>query len=239
MNQSNHPDIKVEKDDVPLNPDSARNNEKDDDGFQQVVEVAKLSYREFTIKIFTDATSDKTKNPPRFFFEPIVVLDPNSIVIQSQEFFQQFVVRFSIQMWNAEIRSKVVELVRHEQPELKERDVSIMPYEYVQLVGKPGSIHHSIKVMDEATSYHRLNEKLEFFLVCESPSTANVLADNLRRYPEFVVRKWQLALECRGLSLNLSEVEGNASPIKRPFYKLDVSTFSVVDEGDIFFLNLN
>ncbi len=209
------------------------NIERDDDGFQQeqVVEVGKLTYREFTIKIYTDAASDKKKIPPRFFFEPIVVLDPNSIIIQSQEFFQQYVVRFSIQMWNAEIRSQVLELVRHDQPELKEMDVSIMPYEDVQLVGKPGSIHHSIKFMEEATSYHRLNEKLDFFLVCDSSSTAKVLADNLRRYPEFVVRKWQLALECRGLSLNSSVTDGKASPMKRPIFKIDVSTFPIDYQG--------
>ena len=38
---------------------------------QPLGEVGELSYREITIKIFTE----KSSSPPRFFFEPIVILD--------------------------------------------------------------------------------------------------------------------------------------------------------------------
>ncbi len=194
---------------------------------KQVVEVAKLNYKEFTIKIFSDENGNRSNNSRRFFFEPIVVLDPTSVITQSQELFKEDVVRFTIQMWSSEIRSKVLDRLRLKKFEVDEDDLSVMPYEDVQLVGKPGSIHQSIKIMEEATPYHRLNEKLDFFLLCDSPSTAKVLAENLRRYPDFVVRKWQLALECRGLALDPPNNDDKVV-IKRPLFKLLVSTFPTV-----------
>lgn len=193
-----------------------------------IVEVGELSYREFTIKIFTEDKSLKNNVSPRFFFEPIVVMDSSSVVvIQPQELFQENVVRFTIQMWNPEIRLKVLELLRLDDPDVKEKDVRVMPYESVRLVGK--RIHESIQIMEEATSYRRLNEKLNFFLLCDSPSTAKVLAENLRSYPEFVTRKWQLELECSGLAFSPSMTDN-----KRSLFNFIVSTFSVDGKGKIF-----
>jgi len=237
MNGSSGPlRIKVEKDDTATSnekdhPDSAAavnrkeerpvpvKNERDHStdsteriSPQKLVEVGVLSHGEFTIKIFTD--SEKSKTCPRFFFEPMVVLDPNTVIIQSQRLFKEDVVRFSIQMWNQEIRSKVLELLRLDHPETKEKDVRVMPYEEVQLVYKPESIHQSIEIMEEAIPYQRMNGKLDFFLLCDSPSTAETLADNLRHYPEFVVRKWQLNLECRGLALDSSMTDNKSSSFK-------------------------
>lgn len=97
---------------------------------QQVVEVAKLSYKGFTTKIFTIGTSKQ------FFFEPTVMLDPQSVTIQPQDLFKEDVVSFTIQMWNSELRSKVLELLRLDNAEINEKDVSVMPYKEVQLVGK-------------------------------------------------------------------------------------------------------
>lgn len=194
----------------------------------QLIQVAKLQYHEFTVKIFTDGLSGKINNSPRFFYEPIVVLDPKSVTIQSQDLSKEDVVSFSIQMWNIEIYHKVLELLRLKKLEVDGNDVSVVPYEDIQLVGKPGSIHPSIKIMEDVISYHRQNEKLEFFLLCDSSVTAQNLADNLRKSPSFLVRKWQLALECRGLALNPSLTDGKASPINRPFFKLFVSTLPTV-----------
>jgi len=101
-----------------------------------------------------------------------------------------------------------------------------MPYKEVQLVGKPGGFHPSVKIMEEAKSYHRLNEKLDFFLLCDSPSTGRVLAENLSLHPEFVLRKWQLAIECRGL-----DISSITSPVDRPLFKLFVSTFPTAGQG--------
>lgn len=182
---------------------------------QQVVEVAELSYQDFIIKIYTDGAK---KN--KFFFEPIVMLDPKSVIIihQSQELFREKnVIRFTIQMWTPDIRSKVLELLRSDNPEIKETDVRVMPYENVRLVVQPGSIHKSVKIMEETTPYRRLNEKLNFFLLCDSPATANALAENLRTFPEFVIIKWQLELECRGLVLNPTVMTDDRTPTKNRF----------------------
>jgi len=182
---------------------------------QLLVKVGELSYREITIKIFTDRASEKNQNSPAsFFFEPIALLDPKSVIIQPQNLFKKDVVRFSIQMWNQDLRSKVLDHLRLDHPGIKEKNVHVMPYEEVQLVGKPESIHQSIKIMEEAVPYYRLNEKLGFFLLCDSPSIAVTLADNLRHYPEFVVRKWQLNLECRGLALDSSMNDNKSSSFK-------------------------
>ena len=165
---------------------------------QPLIQVGEMSYEGTSIKIFTDRASERSKNShPRFFFEPIVILDPKSITTQSQELFKEDVVHFTIQMWTPEIRTKVLDRLRLKNFEVDEDDVTVMPFDEVQLVNKPESIHSSIKIMEEAIPYHRLNEQLEFFMLCDSPARAKALAENLRLYPAFVVRKWQLALECR------------------------------------------
>jgi len=168
---------------------------------QSLFQVGKVTFNDFSIRIYTD--SEDKNQPRRFFFEPIVLLDQKNITVQKQAgLFQDDVVRFSIEMWNQEIRSKVVELLRLKNFQVDEDELSVLPYETVQLVGKPGSFHPSIKIMDEPKSYHRLNHKLNFFLLCDSAVTAGSLAENLRHFPEFVMNKWHLSLECRGLVLH-------------------------------------
>jgi len=190
---------------------------------QRLIEVGELNYKGFTIKIFKNGTFDK------FFFEPIVVLDQKSVVIQSQKLFKEDVVRFSILMWTLGIRSKILERLRLKNFQVDEDDVRVMPYDSVQLVAKSGSIHPSIKIMGEAIPYQRLNEKLEFFFLCDSSSSAKDLADSLHDSPDYLVRKWQLALECRGLALNPSVSDDETSTDNPPFVKLIiVSTFPAV-----------
>ena len=196
---------------------------------QPLIQVGEMSYEGTSIKIFTDRASERSKNShPRFFFEPIVILDPKIITTQSQELFKEDVVHFTIQMWTPEIRSKVLDRLRLKNFEVDEEDVTVMPFDEVQLVNKPESIHSSIKIMEEAIPYHRLNEQLEFFMLCDSPARAQTLADNLRLYPAFVVRKWQLALECRGLGLNSSNTGD-----KRLSFKFIVSTFPATGQGNL------
>ena len=256
MNRGNLPtNIKVEKEDTPTtsnvtdqrNTVAAVNHQEvapqipDNSGrdvstnltemnsSQQLVQVGEVSHQGASIKIFTDRAGERHKNShPRFFFEPIVILDPNSITIQSQELFKEDVVHFSIQMWTPEIRSKVLNRLRLKNLEVDEDDVTVIPFDEVQLVNKPGSIHPSLKIMEEAIPYRRLNEQLEFFMLCDSPARAQTLADNLRLYPAFVVRKWQLALECRGLDFKSSNTED-----KRSSFKFMVSTYPASGNGNI------
>jgi len=97
-----------------------------------------------------------------------------------------------------------------------------MPYEEVQLVYKLGSFDQSVKLVEEPTNYQRLTESLDFYLLCDSPSTAEKLAENLKEYPEFVLKKWDLALECRGLTVL-------SNPLEIPVFKFNVSVLPILD----------
>jgi len=245
MDRSSHTNVTTEKDGTVAIASSNKNGSpggvhheeerqiptNNKEGLQPVVEVAEMSYQEYSIKIYSvGAQNNKFL---QFFFEPIVVLDPKSVIILSQELFQEKkVIQFTILMWTADIRTKVVELLRRDNPEIKEKDVRVMPYENVRLVGKPESIHPSVTIMEEATSYRRQNEKLNFFVLCDSPTTSEILAENLRSCPEFVVRKWQLEIECRGMALNSSVTDDTPSAMMRPLCKFIVSTVPVVGQGN-------
>jgi hypothetical protein len=165
----------------------------------------------------------------RFYFEPIAVLDPESISIESAEaMFNPDFVQFKIQMWTQRLRDAVLDRLRtlpglyH----IQEDDVYVLPFEEVQLVCKPGSITQSIKLMDKPKSYHRLNETLDFFLECDSLSTAYILAEKLRSIPLFLLEKWELALECRGLTLLKNEP---SAPLQNSLiFKFDLSADSAI-----------
>ena len=156
-----------------------------------------------------------------FYFEPIAVLDPESVSIESPEaMLNPDFVRFKIQMWNQGLRLAVLYRLRT-LPDLdliQENDVHVLPFERVQLVCKPGSITQSIRLVDKPKSYLRLNETLDFFFERDSLSTAYILAENLRSIPLFLLEKWELALECRGLTL-LNDEKRRASLQKSPIFK--------------------
>ncbi len=196
-----------------------------------IVPIGKLSYHNVIIGLFTDSSD---RNPRRFFFEPVVLLDTKSISCQTHQLFKQEVVRFSVKMWNSELRSKVRDRIQSlptfKHLEIRDDDIFVMPYEEVQLVLKPGSsMDQSIQLMDQPmTSFHRRsNESLDFYFICDTQLTATTLADNIREYPDFVLQKWKLALECRGLVL------GNEASSKSPIVTINVSTLHI--SGDELF----
>ena len=80
-------------------------------------------------------------------------------------------------------------------------DISVMPYEVVQLLAKPDSMIQYIQLLDQTKSYRQLNETFDFFLTCNSQETALSLAQNFRRNPGYNLNSWELSLECRGLLL--------------------------------------
>jgi len=114
-----------------------------------MVQIAQVNHHNFLIRIFTDSSEE---NPRRFFFEPVVLLDPKSIIAESFGFLKQDFIRFTIKMWNQDLRSKVLERLRS-LPSLanviiQEDDVCVMPYEEVQLVCDPGTgLNNSIKLV--------------------------------------------------------------------------------------------
>jgi len=128
-------------------------------------------------------------------------------------------------MWNEEIRSKVLERLRSlknlKNVEIEEEDICVMPFEEVLLVAKSGSLPNSISLTDKPRSYLRSNEKLDFSLLCDSSSSAQALAHDLRLNTETTLNEWQLELECRGLFIN-----SGAAPagLKRPTFLFNIST---------------
>ncbi len=193
-----------------------------------LIQIAKVTYHNCLISIFTDS---EEKNPRRFFFEPVFLLDLKSIVSQSRGFFKQNFIRFTVQIWNQEIRSKVLERLRSlpcfSVVNIQEEDVCVLPYEEVQLVGDPGDAFNSIRLLDRPNSYLRSPESLNFYLLCDTSSVANELADDFREDPEFTMSSLRLELECRGLLLGTgtNPVELMASNLisQRPTYRFKLS----------------
>ncbi len=175
--------------------------------FQVCQEIAKVRYRDLLVKIFSDLSD--SNNPRQFFFEPLVFLDPKSIVRKSNGFFNKNFIQLTLQMWNEELRSKVLErrlrsLESLCDVKIGEGDVCVMPFKQVQLiVYKPdGILKYARLLEDQPTSYLRSNENLDFHLLCDAlPSSVDVLAEDFRQNTEFTLKEWQLKLECRGLTI--------------------------------------
>ena len=94
--------------------------------------------------------------------------------------------------------------------DIQEDDISVMPYENVQLVSSnnsDGSINHeSIRLMDQASSYQRMNENLDFYFICNSATMAKDLSQDFKKNPEFTLKSWQLSMVCRGIQPMMSNI---------------------------------
>jgi len=201
-------------------------------------ELAQISYKGYIIRVFSDIHSPRN-HPRRFYFEPAVFLVPESIASESSELLKKNLVRFKIQMWDADIRSKVLERL-HSLPSLKdaeihEDDVRVLPYKEVQLVVEPDSLDKSIQLADRPTSYRRLDESLDFFFLCNLPTVAEALADNLKRNPDVIMRMWNLALECRGLAVAKSVQSVDKTSSTNSTYKVSTLQLSIAATGNNFF----
>ena len=187
----------------------------------RLVEVAQVSYREFFIKIYTDSLNPRR----RFFFEPIVQLDRNQIVIENYDLFQHDVIRFTIQMWNQELCSKVLErlksLTEFDGIKIHQDDIYVLPFEEVYLVHEPGSIPESVQLVKRPISYHRMQANVHFYLLSNSSAAALALAGDFPRNPEFSLKKWQLTLVGRGLALGKA---ARVASSDRPILSFNVST---------------
>lgn len=100
-------------------------------------DVSKIRYQGALIRIYTKKDYNE-KKPQRFFFEPFVFLDPNTIISKFKGFYKQKCISFKIQMWNTQVRSMVLKHLRSlpnlSNAIIEEDDVCVMPYEEVKLV---------------------------------------------------------------------------------------------------------
>ena len=94
-----------------------------------------------------------------------------------------------------------------------------MPYEDLKLVKESDNIfnNRSVRLAKKSPSYERLSDSVPFYFRCDSMNSARFLADNLRQYPDFLLEKCKLGLECQGLALPF----GSSPPDRR------VATFEV------------
>jgi len=128
-------------------------------------------------------------------------------------------------MWNEDVRLKVLERLRTIESlrdvKIEEEEICVMPFEEVQLVCKPGGISHSIRLVDQPTSYLRSNEHLDFYLLCDVPS--NVLAHDFRQNAEFVLNQLGLKLECHGLTTQSGIAPAGSTLPERPTFVFNIS----------------
>ncbi len=210
--------------DIESNQGEMKRKQEEEDS-PSLNELIKVGYRGSYIRVFHE------KYKFQYFYDPLVQLDPNSIIVESNSLLEKYVVRFTIQMWNSEIRAKVFARLKsvlpsHYRPdeETQEEDICVLPFEEVELVQKEGGIHPSVHLMNESKSYLQPSESLNFYFICESQSAANDFAEDFRRNPEFVLDYSKLTLECRGASLCYpSKSQGD--------FKYRVTTFSNLDSS--------
>ena len=182
---------------------------------EHLVEVARAKYRDFVIPIYGEINFDGRNSNRRFYFEPLVMLDPQSVVPVSYGLLKQKSVRFTIQMWNEFLNSQVQKSLSNIFTGVRKENICVMPYEEVQL--QADLVGHPFSLMEKPTAYNRQNENLVFYVICDSPSTAATLASDLRHNPDFSLQNLPLQLECRGLVLR------NSSGMERPSFTFDVA----------------
>ena len=204
--------------DIESNQGEMKRKQEEEDS-PSLNELIKVGYRGSYIRVFHE------KYKFQYFYDPLVQLDPNSIIVESNSLLEKYVVRFTIQMWNSEIRAKVFARLKsvlpsHYRPdeETQEEDICVLPFEEVQLVQKEGGIHPSVQLMNEPKSYLQPSESLNFYFICDSALAANDFAEDFRRNPDFVLGNSQLTLKCRDVFFS--------HPIKsRGILKYRVTTF--------------
>ena len=64
---------------------------------EQLIQVAEVIYHDFVVPIFTILGDEES--PVKFYFHPLVILDPKSIIVnKSNGFLQQGFVRFTVEI---------------------------------------------------------------------------------------------------------------------------------------------
>ena len=153
-----------------------------------LIPVGSIPYRRSRVTIF--------KKPGRvsdlFYYEPIVVLDPQSI--QTVEYLKngilQLEVSFTIELWNTALEKEIVKFLQREFEGLKRFQLQVMPYDEFRLV-KMDIDRERIAFMlpDSPKSFVRLQQSLDFVVWCASSDKPALMID-----PERVLAH-HLALE--------------------------------------------
>jgi len=182
---------------------------------EHLIEVARAKFRDFLIPIYGEINYDGRNSNRRFYFEPIVMLDPQSVLPVTYGLLKQKSVRFSILMWNGVLLSQVQKSLSSIFTGVRKENICAMPYEEVQL--QADLVGHPFSLMEKPPAYDRQNENLVCYVLCDSPSTAATLASDLRHNPDFSLQNLPLQLECKGLVLR------NSAGMERPSFTFNVA----------------
>lgn len=196
--------------------------------------IRTVRYQNFRVKVYKGVQQPEKM----YYYEPIVMLVPQSIdsrAIVTCPTGQAYV-RFVIQMWNDEVQKCVVDRLRKSSAILLEDDddVQVMPYEEVRLVMKKAEYNcwNDVTVPGNPTTYHQLDQALEFYFLCPSKEAADMLAKEMRANPGFSTR--HLALECKGLSFSTEYEDSKKASPKR----MDGETSSIKPYSIMFSLHV-
>ena len=194
-NNANHRDFR--HGDVSM----SSSDEDDDEGALQM--IGSVEHLQSRIKIFLSG------EPGKFFYQPIVLLDPQSIESHLSEDGQQAYISLDIQMWDNTLEAKVIDYLK-QLPHWASRKftVEVMPYRSVRL--RSSQAYH---LNDEMKCYQQQNQVIQFYLFCSSKQEANQLANEMKRDPQFATR--HLSLECGKDSKASTAFKLHVRPIDR------------------------
>ena len=134
-----------------------------------------MPYRDFRVSIYKKSA----EAVDQFYYEPIVSLDPKSIVI-NRAYDSQFQVTFTIEMWNNHLESLITKYLRDKRgvEQLDESNVQVMPYEEIRLVEMDYDSKKNIFTLpNRPKSYLLLNQSLNFDVFCDNKEAAEIVAN--------------------------------------------------------------
>ena len=163
------------------------------DSGPQFEAVYHMPYHHFCVKIYKAA-----REPVRFLYEPIVLLE--SIAMHVDKASGQAYISLTIKMWDAELTKQVENWIKGQpgNQDVQEFYVEAMPFEEVQLVSKEtnGSTA-AYRLPEKPTPYRQLDQRLKFYLLCETKEAAAIVAESFQSDADFAVR--DLRLECNSI----------------------------------------
>lgn len=136
-----------------------------------LIQIGSMPYHDFRVCIFKKVGGEAV----RFFYEPIVLLDPRSMIIDQLT----GQLSFSIELWNAQLEKRIIRYLREEVGEvgLRSHQVHVMPYEEIQLVKKDGN-EKMFRLPRHPTSNLRLRETVAFDVSCDTEDVTDELLIN-------------------------------------------------------------
>ena len=201
-----------------------------------LIELFSMRYRNFRIKIFKQPTT----TPVKFFYEPILLIDPQKIQSQVNSVTSQAYVRFLVQMWDEQVEGQVLNLLKQlpDSGDVQDHCVQAMPFEKVRLVFREDNIPSTAYRLPEQSRFcAQLPQSLQFHLLCDTKEAADSLVESFRTDPEYWIK--DLALECTIKSVLASVDEPHRKKQRLtdgtggPVTALEIAQFSTILDFNI------